>query len=141
MTPLRPLALIVAAAMALPGPATAQGNPVLSFHAAGQQLRLHPGDIADMQLSENGTAADIHLRVTPDAAADLAALTGQAIGQPMQVRACGHLLLTPIVRERIDSGVLYFQENDAARAKALYTLWQGRTTCADLDTEMFQNGH
>lgn len=138
-------ALTVAALMAMPVPALADNSPsaaVLSLESAEGKLRLGPADIAEVKLASpaaNGVAG-IHLRVTPDAAAALAGLTARSVGQPMQVRACGHRLTAPVVRERIDSGVIYLQEQDAARARALHALWQGRSTCADLDTEIFQDG-
>lgn len=146
-----PAVLILAGLWAPTGPAGAQNSaldlrlapspePVLTISAVGWLQSIYPQDIAAMEISESGGITDIFVRLGPEATANLADLTGIAIGQPLAVRACSHLLLDPVVRERIESGTLYIHDTNAVRAEALRALWHGRTTCADLDAEIFHNG-
>jgi hypothetical protein len=117
-----------------------QPEPVLTLVAADGTQALFPQDIAAMETSESGGITDIFVRLRPDATEGLATLTEQAQGEALQVIACGHILMAPIVQGVIDSGTIYIPDTNATRAEALRALWSGRSVCTDINPEVFQHG-
>ncbi|MDG3041386.1 hypothetical protein [Roseicyclus marinus] len=115
-------------------------DPVVTYSLAGQDIALHPWDILAVELSESGGITDIFLRLTPEAASTLAALTGQAMGGPFIISLCGHVLLETRVEAVNDTGTLYLPDTNAARGEALRALWQGRARCDRLGPEVFPDG-
>jgi hypothetical protein len=115
-------------------------DPVVTYALAGQEIALQPWDILAVELSESGGITDIFLRLTPEAATTLAAMTAQAIGRPFAIHLCGHVMLDTAVEAANETGTLYLPDTNAVRGEALRALWQGRARCDRLGPEVFPDG-
>ena len=116
-------------------------DPVLRYVAIGREVALQPWDIDAVDLSESGGITDIFIRLSPEAATTLEAMTALAVGTPMIVKICGHVLRDAVVSEANATGALYLPNTTAARGEALRALWQGRARCDTLVPEVFENGN
>ena len=147
----RRLGLLVLAVL-LPGAAPAQTaletlraldppDAVLRYTMIGRETALQPWDIAAIELSESGGITDVFVRLEPEAAATLAAMTELATGMPMTVRICGHTLSEGVVEVANTTGTLYLPDTNAVRGEAIRALWQGRARCDTLGPEVFPDGN
>lgn len=68
-------------------------------------LSFGPGE-ARMEVTEDGGFPALSISLEADAAADMARLTADLIGQPLALRVDGQTLMEPIVREPILDGRL-----------------------------------
>jgi hypothetical protein len=114
--------------------------PLLTLSVGQAGMDIPRSAVAAMEISESGGITDIFLRLLPAAAADMAELTGNSIGERMEVRACGSVMMEAVVRDRIGSGTIYLDGTTAVRAEALRALWHGRASCDTLDPEVFEHG-
>lgn len=141
-------------ALSLALPCAAQSDPalemlrqfegpdaVLRYTLIGREVALQPWDIESVDLSESGGITDIFIRLTPEAAATLAAMTDLAQGTPMVVTICGHVLRASEVTEPNATGTLYLPDTTAARGEALRALWHGRARCDTVAPEVFTDGN
>ncbi|WP_146199942.1 hypothetical protein [Roseicyclus mahoneyensis] len=116
-------------------------DAALRYTVIGRETALMPWDIESIDLSESGGITDIFIRLAPEAAATLAAMTELASGSRMVVRICGHVLRDTDVTEANPTGTLYLPNTTAARGEAVRALWQGRTRCDRLAPEVFADGN
>jgi hypothetical protein len=116
-------------------------DPVLRYTVSGQEMTLQPWDIATVDLSESGGITDIFIRLAPEAAETLSAMTARAVGTAMTVWICGHVLRESVLTEANVTGTLYLPNTTAGRAEALRALWQGRARCDTLAPEVFFDDH
>jgi len=113
---------------------------VVRYVVIGREVAIWPQDVAALEFSESGGITDIFVRLTPNARRVLADMTELAIGTPMQVKACGTVLLEVVVQAPITSGTIYIADTTMVRAEAMRALWHGRDRCDTLAPEVFDHG-
>jgi hypothetical protein len=114
--------------------------PLLTLSVGQVEVEVRRSAVAAVETSESGGITDFFLRLMPSAAGDLAELTAGSLGEWMQVRVSGAVMLEAAVRDRIGRGTVYLAGTTAVGAGALRTLWHGRAGCDTLGPEVFEHG-
>jgi preprotein translocase subunit SecD len=78
------------------------GDAVAVFRTGSEALAMGPGDVteASPQFGEDG--AGLRFRLSPEAGAVFSDLTGRSIGKELTLFVCDTLLVSAVVRDRLD---------------------------------------
>lgn len=104
---------------------------VLSLRVNGTLMTISPDDIASatrVDEAETGLA----FRLTAARARDLATLTGNNIGEVMQLSICGQELIAPVIREAIVSGSFMVTPVPRTAAQTYLAVLSGKAPCESL---------
>lgn len=117
--------------LALGRPLAAQPDAApLVLEAAGEVLGLYPADVAEAAIRHDGPGFPmVVVRLGPDAALRLAALTRGRTGETLTLRFCGEELMRPELRSELDGGTFTIVGRGASHGQLIVAILEGREGC------------
>ncbi len=120
------LALALTASASLsPCPALAE-PPRISLVFGPDAINAQPEDIRSVRrVNDGATGAALVIRLAASFDAQMAALTGDHVGDTGQILICGQVAVEPYLNETIHQAVFVISDNDIARIDRLQALLTG----------------
>ncbi len=108
----------------------ASDERLVVFSSPSGEILIGIEDIMDVEVAAKESNSALTIYLNKKASEALGNLTERSIGHHMNFAVCGEIIVSPVVRSPISSGMLTFYGLPIHQAKKILNTMNGNNTCA-----------